>query len=230
MKNVRKEKINHGLFQPSGTWMHYLWTHFIKNGHLIRLLFMFISNWLFFKTPNSILGFPNLSNMLLQLFVTCYYRLPHRSSFQFSISSKFFGTLIFKLQVKVSFVQFFNNSMIFRFLQSCSLISWSFLFVAFVKHTFHIQSARDMTGKNMVWTMFWEFLAKVIFMFLLSTFQLGSRIVSLKYMHDISNIHTLLSTLWFSFIMFPNWQTSQAPPSFKAIIPSSLVFCEPPSL
>ena len=40
----------------------------------------------------------------------------------------------------------------------------SFLFVTFVKHTFDIQSARDMFGKDMVWEMFWEFLAKVIFL------------------------------------------------------------------
>ena len=48
-----------------------------------------------------------------------------------------------------------------------------------------------MFRKDMVWAMFWEFLAKVIFIFLLSPFQLRSRIVSFKYMHDISNINTI---------------------------------------
>ena len=47
-----------------------------------------------------------------------------------------------------------------------------------------------MFGKDMVWAMFWELLAKVIFIFLLSTFQLGNIIVSFKYMHGISNINT----------------------------------------
>ena len=49
-----------------------------------------------------------------------------------------------------------------------------------------------MFGKDMVLAMFWEFPTKVISIFLLSTFQLGSRIVSFKYMHDISNINAIL--------------------------------------
>ena len=57
MKNVRKENNNHGPFQPSGTWVHYLGAHFMQKGLFICLPFMFISNWLlFFKTLNSILG------------------------------------------------------------------------------------------------------------------------------------------------------------------------------
>ena len=48
-----------------------------------------------------------------------------------------------------------------------------------------------MFGKDIVQAMFWVFLAKVICIFLLSTFQLGSRIVIFKYMHDVSNINTM---------------------------------------
>ena len=48
-----------------------------------------------------------------------------------------------------------------------------------------------MFGNSMVQAMFWEFPTKVISIFLLFTFQFGSRIVSFKYMHDISNINTM---------------------------------------
>ena len=60
-----------------------------------------------------------------------------------------------------------------------------------------------MFGMDMVQAMFWEFLAKAIPIFMLSTFQLGSRIVSFKYMHDISNINTMApySMIWFYYFI-----------------------------
>ena len=60
-----------------------------------------------------------------------------------------------------------------------------------------------MSGKDMVQAMFWEFLAKVKSSFLLSTLQLGSRIVSFKYMHDIRNINTMApySMIWFYYFI-----------------------------
>ena len=77
-----------------------------------------------------------------------------------------------------------------------------FLVVVFVKNIFYIRSARDMFGKDMVQTMFWVFLAKVISIFLLSTFQLGSRIVIFKYMHDISNINTMAHLFYNLVLLF----------------------------
>ena len=48
-----------------------------------------------------------------------------------------------------------------------------------------------MFGKGMAWAMFLGVSSKSNIHILLPTFQLGSRIVSFKYMHDISNINTI---------------------------------------
>ena len=60
-----------------------------------------------------------------------------------------------------------------------------------------------MLGKEVVKAMFWEFPTKVTSIFLLPASQLGSRIVSFKYMHDISNINamTLYSMIWFYYFI-----------------------------
>ena len=54
-----------------------------------------------------------------------------------------------------------------------------------------MRSARDMFRKGMVWAMLLGVSSKSNIHILLPTFQLGSRIISFKYMHDISNINTI---------------------------------------
>ena len=79
MKNVRKEKNNHGQFQPYGAWMHYLGTHFMKKGHLIFFLFMFIRNCLLFWNLRAVYWETTISDLLL-----------HWSSFRVFFILKFF--------------------------------------------------------------------------------------------------------------------------------------------
>ena len=80
-----------------------------------------------------------------------------------------FGNLGFWItgKIDVSFVQFFNNFMLFKLLWSFKLklhknlksmkFSWTFLVLSFFRHTTDIWSARVMFGKNIVWTIFWSF-------------------------------------------------------------------------
>ena len=80
-----------------------------------------------------------------------------------------FGNLGFWIagKIDVSFVQFINNFMLFKFLWSFKLklhenlkstkFSWTF-FSCFIFQTYYWYiSARDMFGKNIVWTIFWSF-------------------------------------------------------------------------
>ena len=66
MENVRKEKINQGAFQDSGTWMHYLEAYVMKKGAFYLLVIYVHFKLTFFQNFEQYIGslHPNLSNML----------------------------------------------------------------------------------------------------------------------------------------------------------------------
>ena len=107
---------------------------------------------------------------------------------------KIFKTLVCELQVKLVFLLCSSSTTpyFFKFFLKLEYVFLKFFSCYICQHTFDMWSVRDMFGKDMVCTMFWEFPTKIISIFLPSTFQLRSRIVSSKYMHDVSNVNTIV--------------------------------------
>ena len=53
MKNVRKEKINQGPLQASGTWIYYLEAYFVKKEHLFAC-YLCLFQIDFLKNPRAV--------------------------------------------------------------------------------------------------------------------------------------------------------------------------------